>query len=385
MPRIERGLFGKYSVDDSVLNRGGVGMIHHTIDPSFVYKRYLSARNLPSRANLDRLIKIGRDVLISQKKKPGDTPESSVNWPLDMVLDGNGVVTGVVFPTIPSVLFHEPKTVRTLDFLVLARAKPPPAKGRVVLLLRMAEIMAFINARGLVHGDINAKNLAWTLHPDPIMYLIDCDGMLPQSPAPTTGVGAANWTDPRVVDKVVRAHDHYSDWYCLALAMYRGLLLTHGVLDKTSDGRWPGPSKIPPELNSELAHLIHRGLSNPLASPPQRPTPKEWVDALVRAYLPNGDFDEDALDILDTISAPKPTPGTHFTPVPPIKPKPTFPLPPLLPRRPVSPPQHAWPVPSPQPTQRRPPPLYPPPPSARQQQKKWPRPQPGGELRRDRP
>ncbi|MCA1673639.1 MAG: hypothetical protein LC799_16045, partial [Actinobacteria bacterium] len=274
-------------MDDAVLNKGGIGSIHRTSDPLFVYKRYFSPQKAPRREHLDRLIETGRDVLINQGKRPGDTPESSVNWPVDMTVGANGVINGVVLPAIPPTLFSaELHTVRTLDFLVMARAKPPSAKGRVVLLLRMAEILAFINARGLVHGDINGKNLAWTLHPHPIMCLIDCDGMLPQSPPPTTGVGATGWMDPRVAERIIPAHDHYSDWYCLALAMYRGLLLTPGNLNKTAEDHWPRPSKISPKLHPELAHLIRQGLADPLTSPPQRPTPQEWVDALLRAYLP---------------------------------------------------------------------------------------------------
>lgn len=357
MTRRARGLFGTYSVSDTVLNKGGVGSIHRTSDPSFVYKHYFTPHKAPLRHHLDRLIEIGRDVLINQGKQPGDTPESSVNWPVDVVVDDKGMVSGVVLPTIPSSLFNaELNTVRTLDFLVMARAKPPSAKGRVVVLLRMAEILAFVNARGLVHGDINSKNLAWAWHPDPVIYLIDCDGMLPQSPPPTTGVGATGWIDPRVVDGVIPAHDHYSDWYGLALTMYRGLLLTPGRLDKTADGHWPAPSKIPPQLHPEVAHLIRRGLSDPLGPAQQRPSPREWVDTLLRVYMPNGRYDEHALTTLDNLSAPPSIAPTTFIPLPPTK-QPTQ-TPPHSPRHPIRPPQphpqhpSPWPPapPSPAPT-----------------------------------
>ena len=70
----------------------------------------------------------------------------------------------------------------------------------------------------LVSLTCSGKNLVWTLTPAPVMYLIDCDGMVPQRPAPRTGVQASGWTDPRVVDRLVPAHDHYSEWYALGLA-----------------------------------------------------------------------------------------------------------------------------------------------------------------------
>jgi hypothetical protein len=229
-----------------------------------------------------------------------------------------GAVSAVVLPTIPAPLFNEYDKVRTLDFLVMARAKPPSAKGRVVLLLRMAEILAFVHSRGLVHGDINGKNLAWTLDNQPVMYLIDCDGMVPQVPAPTAGVGAPGWMDPRLLGGVIPAHDHYSDWYALALAMYRGLLLTPGRLDtRKADGSWPSPGHIPAELAAPVADLVRRGLSDPLR-PQHRPTPREWAEALLAAYIPNGQYDEDAFARLDKVTTPRPAPKPKtFQPVPP--------------------------------------------------------------------
>jgi hypothetical protein len=293
-------------------------------------------------------------VLVTRGKRPGDTPESSVNWPVDFVLDRSGGVSAVVLPAIPDELFNtDLGTVRTLDFLIMSRAKPPAAKERMTLLLRMAEILAFVDAQKLVHGDLNAKNLAWTLTPEPIMYLIDCDGMVLRDPAPQVGVAAAGWTDPRVVTRAIKAHDHYSDWYCLALAMYRGLLLTPGRLDRAADGSWPEPGSIPAQLDKEVAALIRRGLS-PLNAG-VRPRPREWVDALLRAYVPGGHFDLKALGALDAITKPKakPTPSTPFVPLP----------------------KTTWDPQPPTPTVRQPPPQ--PPPTPPQQRQRWsPPPQP---------
>ena len=65
-----------------------------------------------------------------------------------------------------------------LEFLVMARGNALSAKGRRWLTLRMAEILKLVDSRELIHGDINGKNLAWALSPAPVMYLIDCDGMV---------------------------------------------------------------------------------------------------------------------------------------------------------------------------------------------------------------
>jgi hypothetical protein len=295
------GQHGAHSVDDEQLSSGGVGSIHRTSDPRWVYKRYFDREKAPAAADLARLVAIGREVLIAHRAVPGDTPESSINWPVDVVIGPSGAVLGVILPIIPARFFTEHGNVQGLEFLVMARAKPPPAKARVALLLRMAEILAFVNARGLVHGDINGKNLAWTLNPVPTMYLIDCDGMVPQSPPPSVGVQAVGWTDPRLLDRLVPAQDQFSDWYALGLAIYRGLLLTPGKLDKKStDGAWPSPGSIPPQLDSTVAGLLRRALE-PLRGK-SRPAPDEWVTALRKAYLPAGRFNEPALADLDRLS-----------------------------------------------------------------------------------
>ncbi|MEU4194519.1 hypothetical protein AB0E69_21660 [Kribbella sp. NPDC026611] len=364
---LERGQFGTYRVNQATLAKGGVGSIHRTDDPHFVLKRYFSPAKAPSQAQLAPLINVGREVLVTQGRRPGETPESSVNWPVDFVLDRRDTVTAVLLPAIPDNLFNlDLGTVRTLDFLIMSRARPPQAKERMALLLRMAEILAFVDAQQLVHGDLNAKNLAWTLKPEPIMYLIDCDGMVLRDPPPQTGVAAAGWTDPRVVTRAIPAHDHYSDWYCLALAMYRGLLLTPGRLDRSADGSWPEPGSIPRQLDPEIAGLMRRGLS--ALDQDRRPRPKEWVDALVRAYVPGGQFNLKALRELDTITAPKqqpkPTPKpapARFNPFPPTNWNQGTPQPPPPPRPVPTPPPRPVPTP-PTPQQWSPQQWSPPPP-----------------------
>jgi len=309
------GLFATYIISDTTLARGGVGAIRPTADPGLVYKEYYDPSKAPKRPELELLIGIGRSVLIDQSQQLGSTPESSVNWPIDLIPGLAGDISGVVLPKIPEpLIIPDRSTARTLDFLVMSRASPPRAKERVTLLLRMAEILQFVNTKGLIHGDINGKNLAWTVTPSPIMYLIDCDGMAPQAPPPSSGVAALGWTDPRLIDKLIYGHDQFSDWYALALAMYRGLLLTPGRLDnKTASGSWPAPSKIPDALSPEISALMRRGLTDPLRVE-NRPTPQEWVDTLISVYLPNGHFNEVLLAHLD--DALVSSNSSEFTPLP---------------------------------------------------------------------
>ena len=352
-----QGRHGVYTVASAPISKGGVGSIHRTTDPAWVYKKYFVPDKAPKLSNIDKLINVGRSVLIRDGRAPGETPESSVNWPVDVSVV-SGRVQGVVLPTIPPSLFNEFGQVRGLEFLVMARANPPAAKGRIALLLRMAEILNFVDSRGLVHGDINGKNLAWTIAPAPVIYLIDCDGMVPQEPPPTEGVQAMGWTDPRVIDHLIPAHDKYSDWYALALAMYRGLLLTPGKLDsKQPDGSWPKPKAIPADLDPSIAALLRRGLSDPLKAD-SRPAPAEWAQGLIATFLDNGRFKESATQKLDRLSTSTTPAQPTFTQLPTMNwtqvqtPSPSPPVNPTRPsfvRQTPSPrtPPHRPPVPSP--------------------------------------
>jgi hypothetical protein len=365
------GEYDEYRVDENAMSKGGVGSIHATTDSRWVYKRYTSPVKAPSRENLARLVDVGREVLIRQHLKPGDTPESSVNWPVDIQVGPSGEVFGVILPRIPAPLFNEYGDVRGLEFLVMKRADPPRADGRAALLIRMAEVLAFVDARGLVHGDVNGKNLAWTTNPTPIMYLIDCDGMVPQVPPPQHGVQALGWTDPRLLEGIVRAHDHYSDWYALALAMYRGLALVPGKLDtKGPDGRWSSPSQIPTALPKPVQELLLQALADPLNAA-ARPHPGEWVAALRDGFLTGDQFNTTALTALDA-EIQRRDPAPRFSRLPTVT---------MPPRRPPQPTTQTQVPPVPAPYRRPTPNPVPSPPQPRQWQPaptpRYPAPPPG--------
>ncbi|MBL7258021.1 hypothetical protein [Paractinoplanes lichenicola] len=365
-----RGMYGDYEVVGDAISKGGVGGIYRTTDPKWVYKEYHSPEKAPPDEHLTRLVGVGRDVLIRQGQPIGSQPESSINWPVDIVRRPDGQIIGCVLPAIPDRYFHPKyKSVNTLDFLVMRRSSPPAALYRMVVLLRLAEILNFVHSKGLVHGDVNAKNVAWTLSPEPAAYLIDCDGMVPQDPPPQTGVQAVYWTDPRVIDHEVPAHDHYSDWYCLALAFYRGLLLPVGGKLGKVGGKWAAPEQIPADLDPRIATLMRRGLTDPL-EPGKRPQPAEWVQSLMQVYVVGGKYDDAALAKLDRVlHAPKPDPATPkpraYEQLPKVAPPTQHP--PFSPQRPPQPQQPPmFPrQPPPQPQRQQPPrQMFPPQPPA---------------------
>lgn len=347
-----KGSYGTYRVLTPPVSKGGIGSIYRTADATVVYKEYHSTLKAPQRQALDRLVHIGRDTVFNRRLGVGATPVSSINWPLDIICDPAGRIIGVILPAIPADLFNQYGKPRTLEFLIMKRAQPPRANVRLALLLRMAEILAHLDAQALVHGDINGKNLAWRAAPNPVMYLIDCDGIVGKSPPPAKGVQALGWTDPRVADRLVPAHDHLSDWYGLALAMYRGLLLVPGNITEKKNGRWPKPGMIPRQLNSRVANLLHRALDDPLNGS-ARPSPSEWVQTLVDVYLKRGSFNERELRELDrladhTATVPSTPPPTRTTSQATGRP-----------RAPRQPPAQTWPIPPPTPTPTQPVPTQP--------------------------
>lgn len=299
-PWLAQGMFGSYWVAGEPFASGGVGRLYACDDPSLVFKGYLDVAKAPTANHLNRLVTIGRNVLLTEQRQPGTTREASINWPLDLIPGPAGRPIGVILPRIPAPCITPDGTVRGLEAAILARANPPGAQGRVALLIRMAEILAYLDVVELVHGDISGKNLTWSLDSAPLMYLIDCDSLIPRDPAPTLGVTTPGWTDPRLVERHITAHDHHSDHYNLALAIYRGLLLTPGNLPKTPTG-WTRPTRVDDVPDLQLRAMLHAALDHPLDAT-RRPEPRRWAAALAAAYLIGDTWNGAALRDLDTVA-----------------------------------------------------------------------------------
>jgi hypothetical protein len=284
-----RGRHREYMVEQEHFASGGAATIHATTDRNLVYKKYLNPSKAPDRRLLDRLVAHGREAApLWHGPTAPRTARAMLNWPVDVVANGSGTVTGVILPRIPAVYSLPGGKLQTFDYLFLARTKPPDAVTRVGVLFRITEVLNLLHSLRLVHGDISSKNLVWAHPPQsqPIVYLIDCDGLVEQKPPPKTGYYTPGWIDPRLADKLIPAHDHLSDWYALALAMYRGLLVEPGDLTSRKDvtGRWPKPGSIPSTLDRTLQRLMHDALDDPLRG--TRPTPEEWRVALHQIFNP---------------------------------------------------------------------------------------------------
>ncbi|MEV4054290.1 hypothetical protein AB0J55_24105 [Amycolatopsis sp. NPDC049688] len=333
---------GSYEFEDDEFARGGAARLFRGTGRhrGLVYKKYLEPIDDDEAASkVHRLVGIGRKVFAGGPVVLGGTPESSVCWPTDVECDRSGAVIGVVMPVIPDEFFRKPGKARTLSYLILARTDPPDSSVRVSVLIRVAEIFAWLAANNLAHGDFSDANIVWRSGPQPGAVLIDADGLQPADRIADKGMKTPHWIDPRVVAGILPAHDQLSDWYALALAMYRGLLLVPGNLDRQPDGSWPKPSHIPANFPQALRHLFDRTLGAPLDEP-GRAAPAEWVTALRGAYLVSDSrFDSVALTALDRAADGQrpPPPTVRFQPLPPAFPQqPRVPPPPPH-RPPVAP------------------------------------------------
>ncbi|WNI16102.1 hypothetical protein [Actinacidiphila sp. ITFR-21] len=303
----------RYRVDDAPLDEtGGQSVLYLCDDPAGrrrVYKRYkLPLADRAEVAQLGRLATTGREVVRRAEGPDGKgelarTPESSVNWPIDLVDGPGGTLAGVVLPLIPDSFMRDDRKgsrrPRTLDFHKAWVADPPTARTRVGVLVRVCDVFDYLDQQQLVHGDVSWKNIVWR-GDDPHAYLIDCDGLRPRSPLPASAPSTPEWRDPRLVVRTVPSHDHFSDRYALALVLYRVLFLNPGGPRWRVPGReWITAANYPDRLAPRLRDLFSRAFDDPAATT-GRPTAAAWRAALLDTFMPGGSaYRADALWVLD--------------------------------------------------------------------------------------
>jgi hypothetical protein len=128
---------------------------------------------------------------------------------------------------------------------------------RLRLMRQLAGVMALLHHVDLVHGDVAAQNILWTLSPRPSIFLIDCDGMHSDG-VEGNGGSTDGWADPRKEEEVIASQDMRSDWFALALAIWRVTT-----------------PRIPPPFRSLLVRTFED-----VMGATRRPAPSEWVEAL---------------------------------------------------------------------------------------------------------
>jgi len=137
----------------------------------------------------------------------------------------------------------------------------------------VAEALAAVHARGLVHGDVTPENILFTADGRP---LLADTGLLALTPATEAATGTHGYTDPRVIAGAEPSRP--ADVYGLAAAAWAALT-----------GSAPPPSGRPSLLSESpgvppgLAHAIESGLQ---AEPDVRPSAEQLAEMVYAAAQP---------------------------------------------------------------------------------------------------
>lgn len=276
--------------------------------PPCLYKKY--ATPALHAARLDRLV-AWRNQLSPQER---DFLDAYCAWPLVTVTDA-GRTVGFLMRSAPTEfwvdMLGEEHTLE-LQHLIHAAASeklgiPLPSPGQRLALVRdLAEILAFFDNHNIIYGDVSEKNVLWTVHKFPRIFLIDCDNARPIDIAGSdAGVAMArnpSWRDPDLPENGLP--DTNSDRYALAVFCYRVFYgyypAPHGVTAALEDDR---KRVLLPHSAPRLPQL-ERHLTSGLGAPAYRPTAADWISAIAATdpSAPEGATDP---------SAPEGTVGSH--------------------------------------------------------------------------
>jgi hypothetical protein len=276
---------GELRVLGAIGNPGAMGTVYQVAgQPSCLYKRYTN----PSMhaARLDRLI-TWRHSLSGEAREFLD---SRCAWPLVTVTE-SGRTAGFLMRSAPDAFWAEMAgelhTLELQHLIHTAAAKEfgielPGPEQRLALVESLADTLAFLEAHEFVYGDVNERNVLWTLADRPQVFLIDCDNARPADlPAASAGVAMprnASWRDPDLPDGGYP--DINSDRYTLAVFCYRVFyeyyLPTGTAKASLDDDR----NKV--LLPEEAPHLpgLERALTYGLGRPQTRPSGAEWMTVI---------------------------------------------------------------------------------------------------------
>ena len=288
--------------------------------PVMVYKQLRRPRPLVDLSLLCAVpaVAAGRDEAVCRRIL------CSSAWPAAAVVDDQDarLALGSLMPRAPAEFWlrHRDGLLRlaTLSYLAgdpdrMAVAygvtlPPPGAAERVALVYALARLLdAWQGGAGpvVVHGDLSAKNVLWSLRPAPAVYVLDCDGAViggaprePDGGAATDDLArpgllratTPNWDDPALAPGAVPTEA--SDRYVLGLVFLRLVGAAHFPLQ----GRQRAHERVNVDLDLPrswrkfpdmpgLWEMCERSLS--LVNAAERPTPAQWAAAL-----------EDLLDVL---------------------------------------------------------------------------------------
>lgn len=131
-------------------------------------------------------------------------------WPLQ-VIEHQGRTRGIVMKAAPASFRHSVQAprgtrecLREAQWLFTSDTKAAQFgvqnvtdEQRRVLCVRLAEALQILHGNGTVYGDLSARNVLWTVEPEPRVFLLDCDGARRVgSAAPLRQLDSPDWGDP---------------------------------------------------------------------------------------------------------------------------------------------------------------------------------------------
>jgi hypothetical protein len=268
-----KGGFDSYRVVGEPLEVPGSAGIYRVLNRSDVFYKELGIplSGAEQIERIEELVRVGADL--------GEADLSSsrgrVAWPQDAVIE-EGAIVGVITPYPGDEFYKDPigDTLMPRHLTYLRRAEEGVAvEIRLRLLRQLAAVLALLEHVDLVHGDIAAQNVLWRLVPRPSIFLIDCDEMHSAAVEGSEGT-TEGWADPRKEEGLIASHDMRSDWFALALAIWRVTTLGPGTPE-----HGPGGVILPPQIPAPFREPLVRTFKD-VMDPDPRPSPDEWLNAL---------------------------------------------------------------------------------------------------------
>jgi hypothetical protein len=188
-----------------LLAEGGEGRVFEVVSGPAglgrprVYKELRRPHPVPELSSL-----VGFPSLLAARDAPLSARVlSSSAWPVSVVVgDDPSMALGTVMPRAPNGFWVRHRDGRNRlaslsylandpDRIAVAYGVMMPAPGapeRVALVYALARLLDAWQAGGsqlqVVHGDLSAKNVLWSLDPVPAVYVLDCDGATVTAAAP---------------------------------------------------------------------------------------------------------------------------------------------------------------------------------------------------------
>lgn len=253
------------------------GLTLPDVSGPLVYKAYLGQQSAPHGFRAIVRVRSALDV------KDRHRLDTIAAWPA-RVVRSEGHISGVVMPLIPDSFFQQrrlPSGVSSRDpreaqnlFVapdLAGRLGMPALTGadRLAVCRDLAGALSFLHDKGIVFGDVNAKNELFRLAPEPTVMLVDCDAVrIRGSAAVVRQLNAPDWDPPEGL-----VLTQATDVYKLGLFVLRAL--SPGPQSSTARD----PARLRHVLDADGYDLLARSLS---ARAKDRPAAAAWYSYLAR-------------------------------------------------------------------------------------------------------